>query len=62
MSPFLAEKYMAVGVSGTTDKQTSLTNAEHAAFLEKQGNSWKAASNVGRARRPRDDAAPEIIL
>jgi ketosteroid isomerase-like protein len=97
MSPFLAENYMAVGVISTTDKPTSLTNAEHAAqlnkanpaapatpdryvisctpltatithrntfldastkqpaysrsvhFLEKQGNTWKAVSNIGHA-------------
>jgi ketosteroid isomerase-like protein len=35
MSPFLADSYMGVGVTGTTDKQTTMTNAERAAEQNK---------------------------
>ena len=35
MSPFLADSYMGVGVTGTTDRQTTMTNAERAAEQNK---------------------------
>ncbi|MFL5618066.1 MAG: nuclear transport factor 2 family protein [Gemmatimonadaceae bacterium] len=35
MGAFVADNYMAIGVVGTTDKQTTLANAEHAAQQNK---------------------------